>query len=58
MNTAGVLGEMESVSVTKLADNLLTEALGEKISSPNRLVSSKDSYATIAVGLPELVILY
>ena len=38
-----------------LDDALLGMVLGEKISSPNRVIGSKNSYANVAVGLPDLV---
>ena len=55
MNIVDVMGEMELVSPVGLPDTHLSAALGQNIKSPNRLIASKDSYATLAVGLPELV---
>ena len=49
-----VLGSMQAPG-RRLSDELLSVALKEKISSPNRVLATNDTYTTLAVGLPELV---
>ncbi|XP_046413785.1 von Willebrand factor A domain-containing protein 8 [Neodiprion fabricii] len=41
-------------SSEQIADSILSEALQQKIESPNRLLATDTTYATIAVGFPEL----
>ena len=47
--------EIDVAAGVPLDDALLGMVLGEKISSPNRVIGSKNSYANVAVGLPDLV---
>jgi hypothetical protein len=46
---------LESVANVPLPDSHLSAALDQKIQSPNRVLISNDAYASIAVGLPDLV---
>ena len=39
---------------TPLSDALLSKALKEKIASPNRVLLTPNTYASIAVGMPDL----
>ena len=47
--------DIDLSSVSQLPDSHLSVALGQQISSPNRLLAGRESYATIAVGMPDLV---
>ena len=49
------MDEIDVAAGVPLDDALLGMVLGEKISSPNRVIGSKNSYANVAVGLPDLV---
>ena len=47
--------KIEMAGGAPLDDAHLGMVLNEKISSPNRVLASKNSYAHVAVGLPDLV---
>ena len=47
--------EIDVAASVPLDDAHLGMVLDEKISSPNRVIGSKNSYANVAVGLPDLV---
>ncbi|XP_024941330.1 von Willebrand factor A domain-containing protein 8 isoform X2 [Cephus cinctus] len=48
------MGSVLNSGIESLSDTVLSEALRKKINSPNRLVSSDLTYASIVVGFPEL----
>ena len=48
------VGAFLSCSNTNLSSNVLSAALEQKIDSPNRLLANDNTYATIAVGFPDL----
>ena len=50
-----MLGSVETGGKVQLSDTLLGVVLDQKISSPNRLLTSPEYYATLAIGLPDLV---
>ena len=49
------LGRIEAIATKPLHDSLLSGALQQNIKSPNRVLASRGCYASIAVGMPELV---
>lgn len=46
---------VETAGKVQLTDTLLSMALNQQISSPNRILATPHTYATLAVGLPDLV---
>ena len=47
--------KITQMTTTPMSDSVLSKTLGEKISCPNRVAVTPDSYASIVVGFPELV---
>ncbi|KAK7090090.1 von Willebrand factor A domain-containing protein 8-like [Littorina saxatilis] len=56
ISETGGYGPMKITQMTAspMSDALLSKTLGEKISSPNRVAVTPDSYASVMVGFPEL----
>lgn len=48
------LGYIISCDSENLPFDILSDALGQKLSAPNRVICTDDTYAAIAVGFPEL----
>jgi hypothetical protein len=46
---------IQKCSTVPMSDNVLSATLGEKISSPNRVMVSPDSYGSVLKGFPDLV---
>jgi len=53
-NLSTLLGPINSSANEELSPFVLNKALGQSITAPNRLMSSRDSYAALAVGFPDL----
>nr|CAD7437743.1 unnamed protein product [Timema bartmani] len=48
------LGALTSCSLEPLESELLSQAIGQQMSSPHRILSSSQSYAALVVGFPDL----
>ena len=53
--TAGASMYVNMCSTVPMSDNVLSATLGEKISSPNRVMVTPDSYGSVLKGFPDLV---
>lgn len=48
------LGYIFTCDSENLPFDMLSDALGQKLSAPNRILCTDDTYAAVAVGFPEL----
>lgn len=55
VSSASLLGQVAEAGHVPLSNTYLSMALNQKIESPNRVIANRDSYITLAVGMPELV---
>jgi hypothetical protein len=53
-NLSTLLGPISSSANLDLTPFVLEKALGQSITAPNRLMSTRDSYAALAMGFPDL----
>ncbi|XP_043278620.1 von Willebrand factor A domain-containing protein 8 isoform X2 [Venturia canescens] len=54
VNKSPNIGRLTGSSNSNMDDALLGKALNEQISSPNRILASDSTYASLAIGFPEL----
>lgn len=52
---AMIFGFTDKIANTPMHATHLSHILGEQIASPNRLIGNLETYATVAVGFPDLV---
>ncbi|KAL4221611.1 von Willebrand factor A domain-containing protein 8 [Mactra antiquata] len=52
--TGGDNTVLQGSSIQSMNDNLLSNTLGEKLSSPNRVMITPDTHGTVLVGFPDM----
>ncbi|KAJ8310233.1 hypothetical protein KUTeg_012098 [Tegillarca granosa] len=54
IDETNIISAVSEIASLPLSDNLLKKTINKEISSPNRIMVTPDSYATVLVGFPDL----